>query len=116
MKYFKGEREPIARNPVLRGVDLAIDRLVRQDCFTQRTLDILDALRAEVLGVSQAALREHYASDAPDQWIVINGMGGYICSVCGDPVESEPCLIHQPNAYARITGPAPDHEDGSRLV
>ncbi|MDR6868476.1 hypothetical protein J2Y69_003092 [Microbacterium resistens] len=40
-------------------------------------------------------------SDAPDEWIVSYGMGGYVCSVCGDPVESEPCPLHQPEAHAR---------------
>jgi len=39
--------------------------------------------------------------DAPDRWIDINGMGGVICTVCGMPVESEPCAEHQPAAYAR---------------
>ncbi|MGK9222266.1 MULTISPECIES: hypothetical protein [unclassified Microbacterium] len=60
---FKGESEPIATNPILRGVDLAVDRLVRSDCFTERTLKILDDLRAEVLGVDSAEqVRAHYAS------------------------------------------------------
>lgn len=43
------EREPIARNPLLRGVDLALDRLIRRDCFTERTLRVLDELRAELI-------------------------------------------------------------------
>ena len=30
-------------------------------------------------------------TDAEDEWIVINGMGGYVCAECGMPVESEPC-------------------------
>lgn len=65
---YDGESEPIARNPVLRGVDLAMDRLVRSDCFTEQTLRILDALRAEVLGVSsdaevRAAYRKHDCED-----------------------------------------------------
>lgn len=42
--------------------------------------------------------------DAADQWVVINLVGGYVCSVCGDPVESEPCKEHQPNAYAAAVG------------
>lgn len=46
---FEGESDPIATNPILRGVDLALERLVRRDCFTERTLRILDELRAEVL-------------------------------------------------------------------
>lgn len=50
-RRFAGESEPIATDPILRGVDLAMDRLVRQDCFTERTLRILDDLRAEVLGI-----------------------------------------------------------------
>lgn len=46
-------------------------------------------------------------TDAPDQWVVINGLGGYVCSTCGDPVESEPCPEHQPAAYARCVGLEP---------
>lgn len=49
--------------------------------------------------------------DAPDEWVVYNGMGGYICSVCGDPVESEPCPEHKPDAYARCIGT--DRTNGS---
>lgn len=56
-----GEEGPIATNPILRGVDLAMDRLVRQDCFTERTIRVLDELRAEVLGVQTAdEVRSHY--------------------------------------------------------
>lgn len=44
--------------------------------------------------------------DAPDQWVWGGGLGGYVCSVCGDPVEDEPCCIHQPDAYARCIGEA----------
>ena len=59
---FPGESDPIALDPVLRGVDLAVDRLVREGCFTERTLRILDDLRAEVLGVeTPAEVRAHYA-------------------------------------------------------
>ena len=43
-------------------------------------------------------------TDAPDKLIFINGMGGYVCSVCEMPVESEPCQEHQPDEYARIWG------------
>ena len=28
----------------------------------------------------------------------------YVCSACGDPVESEPCPLHQPHAYAKCVG------------
>lgn len=40
-----------------------------------------------------------------EKWIVIDGVGGYICAepepgkpdgICGMPVESEPCNIHHP--------------------
>lgn len=37
---YPGESEPIALDPVLRGVDLALERLVRADCFTERTLRV----------------------------------------------------------------------------
>ena len=43
-------------------------------------------------------------TDAADEWIVINGMGGYVCAECGMPVESEPCEAHQPTKYARAHG------------
>lgn len=50
--------------------------------------------------------------EAPDEWIILNGIGGYVCSVCGVPVETEPCPEHQPEAYARCiaipTDPALD--------
>ena len=46
---FPGESEPIADDPILRGVDLAMSRLIQRDCFTDRTLRVLDELRAEVL-------------------------------------------------------------------
>jgi hypothetical protein len=42
-------------------------------------------------------------ADAPDQWVVLYGMGGYVCSECGMPTESEPCADHQPNACARMS-------------
>lgn len=40
--------------------------------------------------------------DAPDLFVEINGVGGWVCAVCEMPVESEPCATHQENAYARI--------------
>lgn len=55
MKLYAGESEPIADNPILRGVDLALERLVKRDCFTERTLAVLDELRAEVLAVHVCA-------------------------------------------------------------
>lgn len=50
--------------------------------------------------------------DAPDRWIIHNEVGGYVCSRCGMPTETEPCPDHQPIAYARCneipTDPALD--------
>jgi hypothetical protein len=61
VELYRGESEPVATNPVLRGVDLAMDRLVREDCFTERTLRVIDELRAEVLGVATPdEVRAHY--------------------------------------------------------
>lgn len=54
---FEGESDPIATNPILRGVDLAMERLVRRDCFTESTLTVLDELRAEVLAAESGGLR-----------------------------------------------------------
>ncbi|MEQ6899257.1 hypothetical protein [Microbacterium sp. KR10-403] len=42
--------------------------------------------------------------DAGDSYIVINGVGGYVCCVCEMPTESEPCREHQPNAWAAAAG------------
>lgn len=42
------------------------------------------------------------AGDAPDEWVADLPPGGYVCSVCKTPVESEPCPEHQPRAYSRI--------------
>jgi len=41
--------------------------------------------------------------DAPDEWDATLPPGGYVCSVCKTPVESEPCQEHQPIAYGRIS-------------
>lgn len=49
-------------------------------------------------------MAETILNDAADEWIVIHGMGGYVCSVCGDPVESEPCIEHQRHAHAKHIG------------
>lgn len=63
MSLYSGETSPVALNPVLRGVDLALDRLVRSDCFSDRTLRILDELRAEIVGATTPdQMRKHYAS------------------------------------------------------
>lgn len=47
--------------------------------------------------------------DAPDEWVLDPSglMGGYVCSVCKTPVESEPCEEHQPRKYAGIEPIAP---------
>jgi hypothetical protein len=43
--------------------------------------------------------------DAPSVWDPAIPPGGYVCSVCGDPTESEPCPEHQPQAHAAIDAP-----------
>lgn len=43
-------------------------------------------------------------SDAPEVWSGEVPPGGFVCSVCGTPVESEPCREHMPLAYARMEG------------
>ena len=35
-------------------------------------------------------------------WVDDPAPGGYVCSECGVPVESEPCLIHGPSAVERV--------------
>lgn len=49
--------------------------------------------------------------DAPNVWDPAIPPGGYVCSVCGDPTESEPCPAHQPRAYAAIDQPEPARQD-----
>lgn len=49
--------------------------------------------------------------DALDRWDPSIPPGGYVCSVCGDPTESEPCPAHQPRAYAAIDQPEPARPD-----
>lgn len=44
------------------------------------------------------------SGDAPDRWIVFYGMWCAVCSVCGGPVEDDPCRVHQPDAYALCVG------------
>lgn len=51
-RLFEGESEPVAIDPILRGVDLALERLVKRDCYSERTLDVIDELRAEVMARS----------------------------------------------------------------
>lgn len=45
--------------------------------------------------------------DAATVWSPDAAPGGYVCSICGLPVESEPCPRHQPSAYAHTKAPAP---------
>jgi hypothetical protein len=40
--------------------------------------------------------------DAPRLWVVVDAVGGSVCGVCREPVESEPCQAHQPAAWARM--------------
>ena len=82
VELYRGESEPVATNPVLRGVDLAMDRLVREDCFTERTLRVLDELRAEVLGVATPEeVRAHY----PGEPSPCAGCGGDGVQIDDDP-------------------------------
>lgn len=46
------------------------------------------------------------APDAEDMHVYaheFDPIGGFVCSVCGMPTESEPCPEHQPAAYSRMT-------------
>ena len=98
---FRGESEPVATNPILRGVDLAMDRLVRRDCFTTRTMEILDELRAEVLGVTtQAEVRAHYAE----------AVEGAVCSYC---VRRPAVGIDEDGDSICASCAVPDRPDGS---
>lgn len=45
------------------------------------------------------------AADAEDMHVYaheFDPIGGFVCSTCGTPTESEPCREHQPAAYAKI--------------
>lgn len=39
-------------------------------------------------------------TDAPEVWDNTTPPGGYVCSTCGTPTETEPCRIHQPGEWA----------------
>lgn len=44
-------------------------------------------------------------ADAEDMHVYaheFDPIGGYVCSACGTPTESEPCKDHQPAAYAAM--------------
>lgn len=41
------------------------------------------------------------SADAPDVWDARVVPGGFVCSACGTPTESEACKEHQPLAYGR---------------
>lgn len=47
----------------------------------------------------ESGQRGHFTceGDSPDVWVVIDGMGGFVCggTDCGESVESEPCPRHQ---------------------
>lgn len=47
--------------------------------------------------------RRDFEKDAAAEWVVHYGIGGWVCSECGMPVESEPCEEHQPLAYGAMT-------------
>jgi hypothetical protein len=42
------------------------------------------------------------SADARNVWDPAVPPGGFVCSVCGWPTESEPCQEHQPIAYAEV--------------
>ncbi len=54
--------------------------------LSPRQAEVLDLLRC-------------LETDAPDRWEDALPPGGYVCSSCGDPVESERCFDHQCAAY-----------------
>lgn len=98
VELYRGESEPVATNPVLRGVDLAMDRLVREDCFTERTLRVLDELRAEVLGVATPEeVRAHYPADPVHPPMPVGHIRACGCPECvawleaQEPGEPSPC-------------------------
>ncbi|WP_369024087.1 hypothetical protein [Nocardia cyriacigeorgica] len=71
-------------------------RLVEDVASTVRrfsaTLDERDALRARL---SELAAQQVYR----EVWSDEVAPGGMVCSICGHPVESEPCPTHAPDGY-----------------
>lgn len=57
-RNFAGESSPIATNPILRGVDLAIDRLVAGGVFQGDAVRILDDLRSEIADRADSAVSD----------------------------------------------------------
>jgi hypothetical protein len=66
----------------------------------------MDAVTAAVAAWytdATAVLIEDEVQEVPDFWDSTVPPGGYVCSVCGDPVESEPCPKHQTAAYGSMS-------------
>lgn len=95
-------------DPLATPVEAAFPAAMRA---YQDTAEFTEAEDAEqvVMAILRAAFRAvvpaSAALDAPDRWDVSVPPGGYVCSVCGTPVESEPCPDHQPRAYAGMNEP-----------
>lgn len=113
-------RGPVA---IHAGLDVNIDALTDPNIIGAVALTRLfkgaghpstfkESPRGAIIGIVDL-VGDHRTRDAPDQWIVLNFVGGYVCSACGDPVESEPCRKHQPRAYAASVGEVFIHPDMS---
>lgn len=53
-------------------------------------------LAVRALDTVEAGIVDAEIADAPDQWVLADWVGGYVCSACQTPTESEPCPDHQP--------------------
>lgn len=69
---------------IIAGIDMVEERLVLRDCFSERTLRLLDELRAEVLGSSERG-------------------SGVVCA-CGKSFQAEGTLHGQPAALWNLLG------------
>ncbi|QGJ96528.1 hypothetical protein SEA_BEATUSCOMEDENTI_89 [Arthrobacter phage BeatusComedenti] len=47
--------------------------------------------------------REIFEKDVPHVWDGTHPPGGYVCSICGTPTESEPCEKHQGAAFGSMS-------------
>ncbi|MEU3282112.1 hypothetical protein [Streptomyces antibioticus] len=81
------ERRHEAIQARIARVDLGRDRVD----VVGLALDVLAILDGPAPGLSE--YREVWDGTVPP--------GGFVCSVCGEPVESEPCFEHAPGTWQR---------------
>lgn len=90
-----------AANGVLAPAKIRLARAVKALESWSRGEGWRDGVEDLVRELAEA--HEATDQDVDDKWVTVVGIGGLVCSACETPVESEPCELHQPHAYANQT-------------